>query len=76
MICTCNHSHEEHADTVSHNYTHGKCSKCNCKYFVIRDENKVDIVDAAKRILEENEVCYKTNRICRYKCTGLCKESC
>ena len=35
LLCQCGHYHNEHNEQVkTHNYTAGKCYKCDCKYFV------------------------------------------
>lgn len=34
-ICLCGHDHNSHAEIRSHNYTAGKCSLCDCEFFII-----------------------------------------
>lgn len=36
MLCICGHEHREHLATTSINYTAGRCTKCTCKNFLLK----------------------------------------
>ena len=36
----------------------------------------LDVVGQSEQLKPEPQICYKSNEVCRYDCSGLCKESC
>lgn len=58
IICICGHTHSNHREIQSHNYSAGKCNfeKCNCKNFI----HKNNINNLKIKKMETNE---KLNRI-------------
>jgi len=45
IICTCGHEHSNHKNISSHNYSAGKCEKCNCKYFIHKNSiNNLNLI--------------------------------
>jgi hypothetical protein len=34
------------------------------------------VVRQSKQLKPKPQICYKSNKLCKYDCSGLCKESC
>ena len=35
-----------------------------------------DVVGQSEQLKPKPQICYKSNELCKYDCSGLCKESC
>ncbi len=35
-----------------------------------------NVVGQSEQLKPERQICYKNNEVCKYDCSGLCKESC
>ena len=42
----------------------------------LKDLGIADVVGQSEQLKPEPQICYKNNEVCKYDCSGLCKESC